>query len=67
MTEYNVSDFGKAKFILEKNCVRRTMECYGTILMIEKKYVLFRDNDKYEYIIAKTDFQFAKCEFKDKS
>ena len=65
MNDYEAGDWGCAKFWVEKKGVRRQIECCGTITIIEKKYLLFTDHDKYEYLIKRSDFKFEKKVFKD--
>ena len=37
MNDYQVNDFGHAEFISEK---KTHIDCYGTIRVIEKKFIL---------------------------
>ena len=60
MNEYEINDFGEASFVYEKKGFRGCIKCYGTIRAIEKKVVLFFDNDDYEYLIHRKDFKFEK-------
>ena len=62
--EYKIDDFGEAHLVYEKNCVRAAVTAFGTIQAIEKKFILFKDNDGYLYLVAKKDFTFTKYENK---
>ena len=64
--DYSVNDFGEAHFYIEKKGIKRGITAFGTITMIDKKYVWFTDNEGYPYLIAKKDFEFKKCEFENK-
>lgn len=55
-------DFGEAHFDLEKKGIKRGITCYGTILRIEDKYILFKDNDDILYLVEKDNFTFMKHE-----
>jgi hypothetical protein len=63
----NEGDFGRAKFPQEKKGFVSGIDAYGTIKSIEKRYILFEDNDGFPYLVDKKDFQFANCEFKPKT
>jgi hypothetical protein len=58
MNEYNVGDFGEAHLIVEKKGCKRGITCTGTIQAIEKKFILFKDNDDYLYLAEKATFEF---------
>jgi hypothetical protein len=62
--KWETGQFGHAKFLVEKNCKKTPMDLYGTITMIDKKYIWFTDNDNYPYLVLKKDFSFEKAEFK---
>lgn len=59
-----VGDFGHAIFIAEKKDYNVPTDCFGTIKMIENKYVLFEDNNGTPYLIEKKNFQFEMEIFK---
>jgi hypothetical protein len=64
--KYQVGDFGCAEFVAKKGWKAPTT-CYGRIMAIENRIVLFIDNDENEYLIPKSKFKFEKHEFKIKS
>lgn len=61
-TDYQSGDFGHAIFTSERKCFKTKIDCYGTIKHVEKKYLLFADNDGFEFLISKKEFVFEKCE-----
>jgi len=65
MSDYAIDDFGHAVFKAEKNNYNVPTDCYGTIKMIENKYVLFEDNNGTPYLVEKKKFQFERKEFKN--
>ena len=65
--KFEVSDFGRARFPQEKKGFKSGIDAFGIIKSIEKRYILFQDNDDYLYLIDRKDFQFEVCEFKGKS
>lgn len=58
--EYNTGDFGEAHLVTEKRGIKRGITCSGTIQAIEKKFVLFKDNDGYLYLAERSLFEFTK-------
>jgi len=60
MTDYKKGDYCEAHFPLAKKGIKRKITCTGTITEIEKNYLSFVDNDGYEYIIHKKDFEVLK-------
>ena len=56
----NEGDFGRARFPQEKKGFATVIDCFGVIKSIEKKYILFEDNDGFPYLIDKKDFEFEK-------
>jgi hypothetical protein len=64
MNEYQEKDFGNARFPQNKKGFETFIDCFGTIESMDKKYVLFKDNDGYQYLIDRKDFKFEKREFK---
>jgi hypothetical protein len=60
--QYSVNDFGCASLIVEKKGTKRGITCFGTIQAVEKKFILFKDNDDYLYLCEKKNFNFEKCE-----
>ena len=64
--KFEVGSFGRARFPQEKKGFKSGIDAYGTIESMDKKYILFKDNDDYAYLINRDNFQFAKCEFKKK-
>ena len=67
MNEYQVNDWGLARFTAKKKDWIAPTECHGTIKALENKFVLFEDHHGTLYLIERKDFQFEKGEFKDKS
>lgn len=65
MNEYQINSFGHACFVIEKKGKVTPINCYGTIKAIEKKYILFSDNDNFLYLVEKSKFQFTPEEFKN--
>ena len=65
--KFEVGDFGHAHFDFKRNEQVVGHDCYGRVEFIEKKFVWFRDNEDQPFLIDRKDFQFEKCEFKDKS
>ena len=56
-----IGEFGKAHFKIRKKGVQFTgIEAYGTIIDMDAKNVLFKDNDGYEFIVSKARFEFEK-------
>jgi len=64
MIEYAEDDFGEARIIRRQNDEINPLTCYGTIeiIQLQKKKVVFKDNDGYLYMVAMEDFQFTKKE-----
>ena len=60
MTDYKINDYVTAHFPLAKKGCNRKITCTGTITEIEKNYLSFVDNDNYEYIIHKKDFEIIE-------
>jgi len=67
MNDYNVNDFGEAHFYQEKKGCRRGITCSGTIQAIEKKFILFKDNEDHLYLAERSTFKFVKSIFEDKT
>ena len=67
MNDYAVDQFGEAHFPVNRKGCRRFITAFGTIKAIEKKVLMFVDNDGFTYLIDKKDFQFTKSEFKIQS
>lgn len=65
MNDYQINSFGHACFISEKKGMVTPIDCFGTIKAIEKKYVLFQDNDGFLHLIEKGKFQFEAEQFKN--
>jgi hypothetical protein len=63
MNDYSIDDFGHALFTVEKKGIIIPVDCYGTIKAIEKKYILFEDNDNFPYLIEKAKFLIEKAKF----
>lgn len=60
-----INDFGKAHFKIKKRGVLFTgVEAHGTIIDMDAKCVLFRDNDGFEFIVPKSRFEFEIVEKK---
>jgi hypothetical protein len=64
MNEYQINSFGHAHFVIEKKGKTTPIDCYGVIKAVEKKYILFEDNDKFPYLVEKAKFQFTAEQFK---
>lgn len=62
MNEYEIGQFGCARLLVNRKGCKRHVTCYGTIKAIEKKVILFTDNDNFSYLVDKKDFQFTPCE-----
>ena len=60
--EYKVGQFGEAHFKLEKGI---TAFCgYVTIIHVNSDYILFKDNDDFQYHIRIGEFTFKRKEGK---
>jgi len=57
----HVGDFGEAWFALKDNITR--FHGFGTITFLDKNYILFKDNDDFQYHIKVGDFNFKKKDF----
>lgn len=66
MNDYQIGDFGEAHLTCERKGFKRNVTCFGTIQAIEKKFVLFKDNDGYLYLADRLTFQFEKQVFENK-
>jgi hypothetical protein len=64
--QLQIGDFGQAHLIYECKGLKRGVTAFGTIKTVEKKYVLFQDNDGYLYLCDRKTFDFNKCEFENK-
>ncbi len=60
--KYQIGSFGHARFPVTKKKFKGSIDCYGEIMDIDSKNVLFADNDSIMYLIAKTKFTFEPCE-----
>ena len=60
ITDYKVNDFGHAHLSYEKKSFKSGVNCYGTIIMMDKKFVWFTDNEGYPYLINRKDFIFER-------
>lgn len=63
--KYLVDQFGEAHFPVSRKGCRRFITASGTIKAIEKKVLMFVDNDGFSYLIDRKDFTFTKDVFKD--
>jgi hypothetical protein len=66
MDEYEVDQFGHARFPQSKKGFFTTIDCFGRIKGIDRKLIFFVDNDDFPYLAEKKDFKFEKQEFKIK-
>ena len=57
--KYNVGDFGQASFRMNKHGCEIGFNGYGTIVDQDQKFILFVDNDGFEFVIAKSKFTFT--------
>ena len=57
--KYNIGDFGQASFKMKKRGCETGFCGYGTIIDQDDRFVLFQDNDEFEYVIAKAKFNFV--------
>lgn len=64
MAELKINDFGNARFSIRKKGVTVPFDLYGTIVDLDAKYLIFRDNDSYDYLVSRSKFEFEKCELK---
>jgi len=62
MDELSRGDFGEAEFTyrLPRREYKGYIKCHGTIIDIDVKTILFRDNDDIEYIIDRSKFKFKR-------
>ena len=65
MNDYVLNDFGEAHFPVSTKGYMRFITAFGTIKAIEKKVLMFVDNDGFTYLIDRKDFTFTKETFKD--
>lgn len=56
--KFDSGDFGIAKFKLKNGITG--FNGYGTIIQVDDKYVYFKDNDDYQFLIEKSKFKFEK-------
>jgi hypothetical protein len=64
LMSYQVNDFGAAKFQVKKKGKPITgFDGYGKIIDIDSKCVLFQDNDGFEFIVKRVEFNFEVKEF----
>ncbi len=64
MNNYQIGQFGHASFKIKKRGQIITgFNGYGRIIDLDAKYVLFKDNEGYEYIVPKSRFTFIEEEF----
>ena len=59
MDEYQTGDWGVGTFVNPKNEFKGRIIAFGQIIDIDRKYVLFKDDD-CEHIIERKDFTFEK-------
>ncbi len=65
MNDYKIGQFGHASFKIKKKGQTITgFNGYGKIIDIETKCILFQDNEGFEFIVKRSDFNFEACEFK---
>ncbi len=64
--KFTEGSFGQAHFTVTKKGLKTDYEMHGTIIKVESKYLLFRDNDEYLYLVDRKDFEFESKEFKTK-
>ena len=62
--KYQAGDFGDARFKFGKGITR--FRGYGTILHIDGDYIVFKDNDDFQYHIRADEFNFTKKDFNSK-
>ena len=53
---------GYVRIPLSKKKFIGGITCHGTIIEVDKEYILFQDNDGFEYLIAKNKFKFIDVE-----
>lgn len=58
--DYDVGDWGSAHFYTKSKGITQGFTLHGTIGEIEKKYLLFIDNDNIEYYAIRSSFEFIK-------
>jgi hypothetical protein len=63
--KYSIDDYGEGRFPVSRKGCRRFITAFGTIKAIEKRVIMFTDNDNFSYLIDKKDFTFNKTVFKD--
>ena len=55
-----IGDYGKASFKYSKKGFEGGLTAYGTIKDMDGKYLIFEDNDGYNYLVRKDKFVFNK-------
>jgi len=60
-----IGDWGKAKFVAEKDDWKAPTECYGFIKAITDTVITFEDHNEKSYQIKKENFNFEKGIFKN--
>ena len=52
-----INDTGLAEFTYTKNKFKGYFKGMGKIIDIDTRFILFRDNDAFEYIVERTKFK----------
>ena len=61
---FKIGMFGHCRFQIKKRGQTITgFNGYGTIVDVDEKNVLFRDNEGYEFIVSKARFTFIEEDF----
>ena len=62
MDNFSVNDYGWAHFYTKSKGITQGFSMFGTVMKIEKKYLLFVDNDDIEYYAERSSFKFERKE-----
>jgi hypothetical protein len=55
-----IGDYGKGSFKYEKKGFKGGLTAMGIIKDMDGKYLLFEDNDGFNYLVKKDKFEFEK-------
>jgi hypothetical protein len=55
MDKLQISDYGRFDFIIKKKGLTTSFNLCATVIDIDNKYILIKDNDEIEYIVQKSD------------
>ena len=62
MTDLKPGDYGRFDFILRKKGLETSFSLHATVIELDGKYVLLKDNDYLEYLPKRVDIKNFKEE-----